>query len=138
MRVNTVLAISMFLSAPSPTGAQDFSDYPVYSAERAGSPQFRVCMARKDSNLDESFCLTDELQRQRTELKIAFDAKLRSASPAQRAQMIKAQGAWEAFVASNCAVRALSGGSGAGIFKVGCLVRETITRRTELTDNWDY
>jgi uncharacterized protein YecT (DUF1311 family) len=95
-------------------------------------------MARKESNVDESFCLTEELQRQRTELKIAFAARLRDMTPAMRAQMIKAEAAWETYVASNCAVRVLTGGSGAGIFKVSCLVRETITRRTEITDNWDY
>jgi len=133
-----IATLSVALSLPTLSRAQDYSDYPIFSAERAGSPQYRACMSRKESNVNESFCLTEELQRQRTELKIAFAARLRDTSSATRAQMIKAQAAWETYVATNCAVRVLTGGSGAGIFKVSCLVRETITRRTEITDNWDY
>lgn len=138
MRTWIITAASLAVSLPPLARAQDYSEYPIFSAERAGSPQYRACMSRKESNVGESFCLTEELQRQRTELKIVLAARLRDVSPATRAQMMKAEAAWETYIASNCAVRVLSGGSGAGIFKVSCLVRETITRRTEITDNWDY
>lgn len=135
--VLSFFAGSLALAAPMASAAIS-DEWPAFSAERAGSPQYRACMAKKQANIDEAYCLSQELARQQTELRIAFEDKVRDVSPVYRAAMIKAQEAWKIYVAKNCAVRVLSGGSGAGIFKVSCLVRETITRRTELTDNWDY
>ena len=137
MKSLNTLALSLALVIPALAHAQSDS-WPAFSAERAGSAQYRACMARGSTSINEANCLSEELQRQQTELSIAFANNVEGVTPAVRAQHIKAQNAWEAYRDANCAVRSMNGGSGSGIFLVSCLIRETITRRTELTDNWDY
>jgi uncharacterized protein YecT (DUF1311 family) len=123
------------LALPSAVFAQDESPY---SAENAGSPQFRQCKSVGTSMVDLGNCLQAEQRRQERLLQLALNENLEGTTAAQRAQILKAQRAWVAFREANCRVRALNGGSGSGIFYSGCMVRETITRRAELSTVWDY
>ena len=129
----SILAATIVLS--SVAYGQDISPY---SAERAGSPQFRQCMTFQDGKTDTINCLKEEYKRQNQFLDMALKEQLQSADAASRAQIAVAQKAWLAFRDSNCKIRLMTLGSGAELFYYSCLVRETITRRTELNTVWDY
>lgn len=133
----TIVCMAALLLAELPASAlaQEESQF---SAARAGTPQFRQCMAVHSSNVDEGNCLKAELARQETFLKLDLAESLKGMTPAQTSQQLKAQQAWRTFRSENCRVRALNGGSGAGIFYLDCMTRETITRRNELSTAWDY
>ena len=132
IRTAVVLAL---LCLPSGAAAQEVSPY---SAERSGTPQYRQCIQVYDGKVDQENCLRSELSRQNAFLRLALQENLRSATPQQRTQINAAQRAWLGFRAANCRVRMLNGGSGSGLFYLGCMVRETIARRMELTTAWDY
>ncbi|WP_295635920.1 lysozyme inhibitor LprI family protein [Novosphingobium sp.] len=90
------------------------------------------------SMVDEGNCFNAELTRQDAFLSLDFKESALHATVAQRGQLMAAQRAWSAFRLANCRVRLLNGGSGSEIFYLGCMVRETITRRAELATAWDY
>lgn len=113
-------------------------DYPPFSADRMGSPEYRRCIAADDSVAHESVCLGAEYKRQDARLTAIFARALKSADPSERRLMLKAQTAWKQFRAANCNVRANNPGSGVGIFYGGCLVRETNQRIAEIVGIWDY
>jgi uncharacterized protein YecT (DUF1311 family) len=128
------LALALF---SSPISAQN-EDFPAFSAERAGTPQVRNCLANAQTSIDEASCLDEEYNRQNTLLDLAFNEMISSASSAQKSQILRAQNAWKTFRDENCKVRMLNGGSGATQFHFSCLIRETITRRAEISELWDY
>lgn len=109
-------------------------DYSPFSAERAGSPRYRQCIASYSypSNVDRGNCLAAEAERQDALLRLAFNELVSSAPISDRAQLRRAQQAWETFRTENCEVRTLGGGSRAGLFYLSCLIRETIARRREI------
>lgn len=131
----TVLGLSISLLSTKAAYAQE---WPAYSAESAGSPELRRCLGTNPPNVQISRCLSEDYARENRRMEEAFAESLKQSSSAEKAQRIKAQQAWLTFRRENCRVRSMNPGSGAGIFYYGCLVRETITRWTELTDNWDY
>ena len=135
-------ALVALLTVTPPVTAQvtgpTVPDWPIFSAERAGSIRYKQCLGDMPSTVQETHCLADEYAVQKAKLAFAYRAKLSGGSLAERAQRVAAQQAWAQFRDANCKVRALNSGSGAETFYWGCMVRETITRRAELVNNWDY
>jgi uncharacterized protein YecT (DUF1311 family) len=109
-----------------------------YSAENSGTPQYKQCVSFASSKVEKQNCLGAELVRQEAFLKLALNENLEGMPSNQKAQILAAQKAWVVYRDKNCRVRILNNGSGAGIFYLGCLIRETITRRIELSTAWDY
>ena len=136
MRFVFVLAGLSFVVVPlSPAFAQT---WPAYSAEKAGSSELQRCLGDEPSGVQEGACLTKEFAREDRRMNESYIESLKGASVAEKLQRKKAQQAWLVFRRENCQVRRMNSGSGAGVFYIGCLVRETIQRRSELTENWDY
>lgn len=121
----------------TPVLASD-EDFPLHSAERSGTPQFKNCVANSEETAEEARCLQEEYNRQSALLELAFDELLVSSNAEQKIQILRAQNAWLTFREENCKVRMLNGGSGSPVFHYGCLARETITRRAEISELWDY
>jgi uncharacterized protein YecT (DUF1311 family) len=121
----------------SPSVAQ-IEDFPPFSAERAGTPQSRNCIANAQTSIDEATCLDEEYKRQNSLLDLTFNEMIASANSVQKPQILRAQNAWRTFRDENCKVRMLNGGSGSTQFHYSCLIRETITRRVEISELWDY
>lgn len=135
MRALWVFIAMACLSHPVGAFAEN---WPAYSAEKAGSPELHRCLGANPSSVEEGECLSKDYARENRRMEAAFAESMKGSSAAEKVQRTKAQQAWKTFRRENCAVRGLNPGSGMAIFYFGCLVRETITRRTELTDNWDY
>jgi len=119
----------------SPSFAQDYSPF---SAERSGSTQYHHCISVSDSQVETGQCEQAEFERQDAFLAIDFKGSLSGDVPDMKAQKLKAHQAWRIFRQENCKVRLLNGGSGSGSFYYGCLIRETIARRQEIINVWDY
>ena len=137
LRASALIFTALFSLASDRANAQ-YEDYPVYSAERAGTPQFKNCIATAQANTEVGKCLQDELKRQNDLLELTLAEFISSATADHKKQIEAAQLAWKSFREENCKVRLHSGGSGSGLFYQSCLVRETITRRTEIAEVWDY
>jgi uncharacterized protein YecT (DUF1311 family) len=88
--------------------------------------------------VEEALCLEEEYHRQTALLEMTLNELLSSATSEQQSQIRVAQKAWTTFRDENCKVRMLNGGSGSVIFHFSCLARETITRRAEISELWDY
>ena len=135
-------ALVALLTVTPPATAQVASptspNWPTFSAERAGSARYKKCLGEMPTTVRETNCLADEYASQKAKMAAEYRARLGGGSAAERAQQVAAQRAWAVFRDANCKVRALNPGSGAGTFYWGCMVRETITRRAELLNNWDY
>jgi uncharacterized protein YecT (DUF1311 family) len=136
LAVRYLISISVFVFAyAQPAAAQEYSPY---SAERSGSPQYRQCMTLHQNNIDEVNCLSAEYVRQNALVNLALAERNANASKTVSLQIAAAQKAWINFRSANCRVRNMTQGSGAGLFHYSCLVRETITRKMELSEVWDY
>ena len=123
--------------ATVPVQAQE---WPAYSAEKSGSPAYQRCKAASHDEASETNCLAEEYKRQDRAMENAYVASLTGTEHllAERAARIKAQRSWITFRRDNCGVRMKNRGSGAGNFYWSCMVRETIQRRHELSENWDH
>ena len=119
-------------------GSLNAQEYSPFSAERAGTPQFLQCQSVHATEVDLGRCFAAELDRQNALLKLALNEQLEASAPATRSQIAIAQRTWEAFRSATCRVRSMNGGSGSGIFFLSCMVRETIGRRADLSNAWDY
>jgi uncharacterized protein YecT (DUF1311 family) len=136
-RIRYSLLVVVLALFPSPTTANN-EEFPLHSVERSGTPQFKNCKANAQGMGDEALCLEEEYHRQIALLDLAFNELLTSVTTEQQSQIRLAQKAWTTFRDENCKVRMLNGGSGSPIFYFGCLARETITRRAEISELWDY
>jgi uncharacterized protein YecT (DUF1311 family) len=136
--LHVAIVVSALVFPGNAVAQEAWPDFSAYSAEKAGSPELKRCLGIDPSNVQEGNCLAQEYKRQNRRMEEAFTESLKGASQAEKSQREKAQQAWLAFRSANCKVRSMNPGSGMAVFYYGCLVRETISRRTELTDNWDY
>ena len=131
------LLLMLALASASSVSAQDV-DSP-YTAERAGTRQFQSCAAAAGTSISATIaCYRAELQRQETLLATAFNAERAEFEPAQRAQFQAAQTAWVNYRRQNCMVLRHGGSDAAELMYSSCMVRETITRRRQIVEQWDY
>ncbi|WP_082703736.1 lysozyme inhibitor LprI family protein [Novosphingobium sp. Fuku2-ISO-50] len=123
--------------APCTTAsAQDTTGSP-FSPENAGTSRFKQCDHDARDEVERDHCLTEENIRQTAALKGVQKASLTSETPVGRAKALAAQQAWLKYKDARCNLWLLTGGSGAGQARLRCLVRETITRRSDLEHAWD-
>ena len=80
----------------TPVIASD-EDFPLHSAERSGTPQFKNCVANSEGTSEEARCLQEEYNRQNALLELAFDELVVSSSTEQKTQILRAQKAWLNF-----------------------------------------
>ncbi len=116
------------------------TDLSPFSVEKLGSSAYQKCSAAALSNVAEGDCLVQEFGRQEMLLYAAFEksAYISSDNPELAKEARAVQDLWEKFRDRNCNLRAATPGSGAGLFRYSCLIRETITRRLELEKVWDH
>lgn len=130
--------LMLLVALSSATAAAAQAELAAFSAERSGTPQFQRCKATANIMVEIKECHSAELQRQEALLRVAFDQAVTDTEATYQAQFRAAQAAWTDYRAQNCALRLNGGGSGADLFYLSCMVRETITRRREIEELWDY
>jgi uncharacterized protein YecT (DUF1311 family) len=134
-----LILIGLLCAAAAPctiASAQDVAVSP-FSPENAGTPRFRQCDHDARDEAERYHCLTDENIRQAAALEGVVKASLTSESPVGRVKALAAQQAWLRYKDARCNLWLLTGGSGAGQARLRCLIRETITRRSDLEHAWD-
>ena len=92
------------------------------------SDAYRACEARADANVDNSFCLGDELDRQRIQMREALRELQRYASPVDAEKITRSQALWQQSVDFDCGAEAEMGGSAAPSRASACEIGLAITR----------
>ena len=136
MRLILIGLLCAALAPCSIASAQDTTESP-FSPENAGTPRFKQCDHDARDEVERGHCLFDENIRQTATLEGVLKASLTSETPVGRAKALAAQQAWLRYKVARCNLWLLTGGSGAGQARLRCLIRETITRRSDLEHAWD-
>ena len=116
--------------------AQDAEVSP-FSPETAGTATFKRCNQNVRYEVERYKCLSDEFIRQEATLQGVLEASSTSETPNLKTKALVAQQAWLRYRDDRCNLWLQTNGSGAGNARLRCLVRETITRRSDLEHAWD-
>ncbi len=96
------------------------------------SPEYRACEQRADANVDSSFCLSDELERQRIQMRQGLREAKRYASPEAIENLDQSQSLWQQSVDIDCKSEFEMGGSAAPMRALACEIGLTISRTNYL------
>jgi hypothetical protein len=119
-----VAAALLLFAGQDPSGAEVLDRTSKFSAE------YRQCDARAQANVQTSWCLADELERQRIKLRTAVREQEEFAEPADVAQLRASQAVWERLVKQDCLAEMQMGGSAAGLRATACEIG-LVMQRTE-------
>lgn len=102
------------------------------------SEAYRACEQRADANVDNSFCLSDELDRQKILMREALRERRRYATPDQSANLDESQRLWEQSVEFDCRAEFEMGGSAAPARATACEIGLTMMRTDylKIRGNW--